>query len=199
MKKEVNKIIMFLGFLVTIVGAWVGVLTVKDYIFNTLNLTVIAVILAFAFVNSSNNVLKNVGYSLSAFVGAIGLDLILDMGKKLKVGMLIMPVGMIIMALATVIYFVVFLLKFFGFVKVDGKNSVGDAPCLWNELGHYKEMLTDGILTEDEFSDLKQKAMENADIQAPSMDDLKKWKKLLDQQIITEEEFAAIKKNIFAK
>lgn len=197
MKKEINKIVLFLGFLTTVVGFWISVFT--DYVFGGLNLTVIAVLLAFAFVNASNNVLKIVGYSLNVILGAIGLKAMLTLGVYFSVGTLVMSIGMLIMTLATVIYFVVFLLNYFGFVKTGTKNDVADAPCLWNELSRYKEMLADGIITADEFSELKQKAMEDADIQTPSIDDLKKWKKLLDQQIITDEEFASVKKNIFAK
>ena len=56
-----------------------------------------------------------------------------------------------------------------------------------------------GILTEEEFVELKQRAMEGSGNQSPSMDDLKKWKKLLDQQVINQEEFSTIKRNIFSK
>ena len=193
MKKEFNKIVAFIGFLTTLVGLWIGAFI--TYAYQGLNLVVIAVILAFAFINASNNVLKIVGYSLNVVLGAIGINAILI---PFNVGTLVASIGMMIMTLATLIYFVMFVLSFFGFVKA-AKDGGKDAPCLWNELGRYKEMLTDGILTQDEFTELKQKAMENANVDVPSIDDLKKWKKLLDQQVITEDEFASIKKNIFAK
>lgn len=201
MKKEINKIVLFLGFLTTVAGVWVSAFT--DYVRDAITLTMIAAVLAIAFVNASNNVLKTVGYSLSAVLGAIGLDSIILMFNSktyiISTGTFVTSIGMVIMSLGTLIYFVVFVLNFFGFVKTRAKNAPADAPCLYNELSRYKEMLGDGILTEEEFSELKQKAMDGADMQVPSMDDLKKWKRLLDQQVITQEEFASIKKNIFAK
>ena len=194
MKKEVNKIIAFLGFLAALTGIWFSAFSALT--FGGVNMTVIALILAFAFVNASNNVLKIIGYSLNVCLGAIGMSNLVRL-PYVDVGTLVMAIGMLIMTLATVIYFFVFLLGYFGFVKQKDKKS-SEAPSLWSELNRYKEMEEDGILTAEEFSDLKQKAMDGADTTVPTMDDLKKWKKLLDQQVITAEEFASIKKNIFA-
>ena len=199
MKKEVNKIILFLGFLMAMVGLWLTALNNPS--FTALSFTMITVILAFAFVNATNNVLKIVGYSLCGTLGASGIyALLVELSAMyISIGAVLMAVGMILMALAALIYLVAFLLGFFGFVKKNEKGGDNEVSCLWTELGRYKEMQADGILTEDEFVELKQRAMDGSGNQSPSMDDLKKWKKLLDQQVITEEEFGAIKKNIFAK
>ena len=194
MKKEVNKIIAFLGFLAALTGIWLS--SFSALTFGGINLTVIALILALAFVNASNNVLKIIGYSLNVCLGAIGMSNLVRL-PYVDIGTLVMAIGMLIMTLASVIYFFAFLLGYFGFVKQKDKKS-SEAPSLWSELNRYKEMEEDGILTAEEFSDLKQKAMDGADTTVPTMDDLKKWKKLLDQQVITAEEFASIKKNIFA-
>ncbi len=207
MKKEINKIILFIGFLTTLVGLWLGVFTAEEaYEFEMLLSGVLTIVLAFAFVNAANKVLNIIGYSFSAILGAVGLSNILlapieiEDGYEVVVlgtGTLVMSIGMIIMAFAAIIYLFVVLLNFFGFVKKTEKETKN--TCLLGELARYKEMQDDGILTVEEFSDLKQKAFEGADTDAPSMDDLKKWKKLLDQKVISEEEFANIKKNLFAK
>ena len=89
--------------------------------------------------------------------------------------MLIAAVGMLIMGSAVLLYTLLLILKVFGFVK----NSTFDEICTsttLDELGRYKEMLHDKILTEDEFDKLKQKVLSNAESRAVSMDDLKKWK-----------------------
>ena len=199
MKKELNKIILFIGFLVVVVGAWIVAFDVAPRVLvSTFSLPMIAAVLALAFVNSANNSLKTVGYSLAILLGAFGLRMIW-FDWLYTTGELISAIGFIIMALATVCYLIVRLLALFGFVKKTRNHASSESICLWNELTRYKEMLEDGILTEEEFSELKQKAMTGADAKEPTMDDLKKWKKLLDQQIINDEEFIAIKKNIFAK
>lgn len=199
MKKEFNKIVLFVGFLTALVGIWVSVFT--SLVFQGLSITALAVILSFAFVNSTNKALKTVGYSISAVLGAIGTNVILTMfiEEAIDIGAFIFAVGMVIMAFAALVYLFVFVLNYFGFVKNGQKEASKESACLCNELIRFKEMKEDGILTADEFSDLKQKAMDGAETTTSSMDDLKKWKKLLDQQVITEEEFASIKKNIFAK
>ena len=194
MKKEVNKIVSFLGFLTALAGIWISAFSAIS--FGGFDLTVIALILALAFVNASNNVLKIIGYSLNACLGAIGLGTLIRI-PYLDIGTRVMAIGMLIMTLATIIYFFVFLLGYFGFVKQKDKKAE-EGSSLWNELNRYKELQEEGILTAEEFADLKQKAMDGADTSVPTMDDLKKWKKLLDQQVITAEEFASIKKNIFA-
>ena len=198
MKKEFNKIVLFIGLLVTMVGFW---LRSFGSTFVGLDFTLIVMICAFGFVLVTNTVLKTMGYCLSATFGAIGISNILKMtaANELSIGLLTMSIGMIVMSLAAVIYFVRFLLGYFGFVKKIDKQGNLNEDCLWKELSRYKELLEDGILTEEEFSELKQRAMDGADRESTSMDDLKKWKKLMDQQVIDAEEFSSIKKNIFAK
>ena len=123
MKKEFNKIVLCIGFLTALVGFWISVFTSLS--FAGLTLAVIAIVLSFAFINSSNATLKIVGYSFSAFLGAVGLYYvitpaeILDLYYVIDVGALIMGIGMIVMAFASVIYFFGFLLNYFGFVKVS--------------------------------------------------------------------------------
>ena len=201
MKREFNRIVLFLGFLTAIVGLWITAL--KSPAFVGLDFSVIAVILAFSFVNASNCVLKIVGYSLCGVLGANGLRAMLQLiggvEEYFSIGSFVMSLGMVIMSIAALIYLVVLILGFLGFVKKSANGRHAEDSCLWTELGRYKEMLEDGILTEEEFVELKQRAMEGSSNQSPSMDDLKKWKKLLDQQVINQEEFATIKKNIFSK
>ena len=196
MKKEFNKIVLFIGFLATIVGLWISIFT--GYVFMGLDLAIISVILALAFVNATNNVLKIVGYSLNVVTGAIGLRALCLM-PYFDLGTLIMAIGMMIMTFASIVYFFGFLLAYLGFVKASETESGGEDSHLFNELVRYKEMQDEGILSADEFADLKQNVMGAIDDVKLTMDDLKKWKNLLDQNVITEAEFTYIKKNIFAK
>ena len=117
MKKEFNKIVLFVGFLTVLVGIWISVFT--SLVFEGLSATALAVILSFAFVNSSNKVLKTVGYSISAVLGATGIGAILAMLIEgyIDIGAFISAVGMVLMAFAALVYLFVFVLNYFGFVK----------------------------------------------------------------------------------
>ena len=200
MKKEFNKIILFIGLAVAIIGVWyMAIASELSFLMNAFSVPLIAAILAFTFVCTSKDSLKTVGYALSALLGAHGLRTIVLFDGYIRISEMITAVGFIIMSLATVCHLIMILLGLLGFVKKNRNNATADANGLCDELTHYKELLKDGILNEEEFAELKQKAMEGADQKAPTMDDLKKWKKLLDQQVINDEEFVAIKKNIFAK
>jgi len=199
MKKSVNQIVMVLGFIVLLVGTIIANLSSYAVCLATFGTVNLAAIFAVTCIFADNRVIKNIGYSLSSFVAAYGIGVIATQTiSAIGIGGLVASIGMIIMGLAVVLYALIFVLKVFGFVKSGEKTECASTATL-DELGRYKEMLQDKILSEDEFDSLKQKILANAEAKAISIDDLKKWKKLLDQQIINESEFKQIKDNIFNK
>ena len=193
MKKEVNKIILVIGFIIALVGTYISMLiddiSLINYLWATSN---IAVILAVTFIFSKNEIIKNVGYILALYLGANGTFYVL-LGPD--IGALVVSIGYIIMAVGALIYYVIFILKFFGFVKV-GYTSKTRKGAIIDELNGYADLKKAGLITDEEFVEIKQKLFNGSDNKKDSsMDDLKKWKKLFDQQIISEAEFAEIKKD----
>ncbi len=191
MKKEINKILLVIGFIISVVGVYISAvadeITLISLVWTTVN---VAVILALPFVFAKNDVVKNIGYILSLFIGSQGVFNIL---VGADIGEMVSSVGYIVMAVAALVYFIVLILRFFGFVKVAGVTK-NDAVI--DEINRYGEMKKEGIITEEEFLDIKQRLLSNSnDKKNSSMDDLKKWKKLLDQQVISEAEFADVKKD----
>ena len=188
---------MILGFIVLVIGTiMANVLTAGASVttFATVN---VAAIFAVTCIFASNSIVKNIGYSLAAFVASAGIGVVAWMDPvNLEIGVIIAAVGMIIMGVAALLYALIYVLRAFGFVKKD--TAKVDTIAL-DELGRYKEMLQDNILSDDEFDGLKQKVLATEAAKAISIDDLKKWKKLLDQQVITEAEFKQIKEKIFSK
>ncbi|MBR2354651.1 MAG: SHOCT domain-containing protein [Clostridia bacterium] len=200
MKKTLNQIIMVIGFVVMVVGILVGNIQNGLATLTTFSTVVIAAVFAVTCIFASNSVIKNIGYALASLVAAYGVGAIsmIDF-DHVDIGALLTAIGMVLMGVAALLYALIFVLKLLGFVKSSETKEDKAISTTLDELGRYKEMLQDKILTEEEFDDLKQKVLANADNRAISIDDLKKWKKLLDQQIITEAEFKQIKEGIFSK
>ena len=195
MKKTITNIMMFLGYLVMLVGFVIAGLDKKS---TALVLTMefayptIAATLAVCFIHAKNNVVKNVGYALAALSGIYGILMLTS------ATMVVSAVGLIIMLLASLGYVVVLLLEFFGFVKA-GKQGINSND-ISTLLGRYKEMEKEQVITEEEFMQLKGQALQTlTEKECVTLDDLKKWKKLLDQKVITEEEFAQLKAKVFTK
>ena len=196
MKKELNKILMFIGFIVTVVGAIICGVSNKANFALVFTIPNLAAVFALTLIFAKNETVKNTGYALAGLVGAYGVATIASENEDLMVA----AVGMILMLVAAAIYFFVICLKFFGFVKDSEKRSVhSESGNLLATLEKYKEMQQEKVLSEEEFADLKQKVFAAVEHKAVSVEDLKKWKKLLDQKVITEEEFAQIKADIFNK
>lgn len=195
MKKELNKVIMFIGFVVTIVGLIICAAADGANFASVFTLSTIAAVLAVTFIFAKNDIVKNVGYGLAGLLGVYGIGMM-----QVSEDFMVASVGMIVMFVAAVIYFFVVCLKFFGFVKKgEHEEACGNVGNLLNTLSAYKEMQQEKVLSDEEFAELKQKIFETADKKTVSLDDLKKWKKLLDQGVITEEEFTQIKSGIFSK
>lgn len=193
MKKEFNKILLIIGFIVSLIGVYISAamkeILLVNVVWSTAN---VAMLLSVTFVFSKNGILKNIGYILSLLLGAQGL-LLYFVSPIEYVGALITFVGYAIMAVAALVYFVIQILKFFGFVKIAGTTKNDNVI---DEINSYGELKKDGIITDEEFFEIKQKLLNGSSKKKDSsMDDLKKWKKLLDQEIINEAEFASVKKN----
>ncbi|MBE6548914.1 MAG: hypothetical protein E7670_00625 [Ruminococcaceae bacterium] len=201
MKKELNKILIILGFIVAVVGACLAVLLgYPPVLMSATTVSNIAALLAVTFIFASNSIIKNIGYTLSILLIIDSLKALVLNSTYDNIGFLVYYIGFIVMAVGAIIYFVVKLLAFFGFVKNGStKPSENYNKNLLDELMRYKEMQQEKVLTEEEFSELKEKILENNAAKTNSIDDLKKWKKLVDQQVITEEEFSKIKSDIFNK
>ena len=193
MKKEFNKILLIIGFIVSLIGVYVSAamneIMLVNIVWSTAN---IAMLLSVTFIFAKNDILKNIGYILSLLLGAQGL-LLFVITPVTYMGALVTFIGYVIMAVAALIYFIIQILKFFGFVKVAGtaKNDK-----VIDEINRYGDLRKEGIITDEEFFEVKQRLLSgSSNKKDSSMDDLKKWKKMLDQEIINEAEFANVKKN----
>ena len=193
MKKEFNKILMVVGFVVAALGAFLMPMMEK-VVESTLSSAYIVPVLAVCFVFAKNNVLKNVGYALTVLCGADGINYLINGSGT---ALILIGAGLLIMFVAAVIYFLLLCLKFFGFVK-SGKVSCGGSDPI-KVLSQYNELVNEKIVTEEEFDELKKNLLASNETKVGSIEDLKKWKKALDQKIITEEEYASVKAGIFVK
>ena len=181
---------MFIGFIVVLLG----VLTESATTALTVLFTApyLAAVLAVCFVNASNNTVKNVGYALGALLGVYGFVVIITDN------LVVSACGMVFMLFAALGYAVTYVLKFFGWVK--GEKEISGGVDISSQLGKYKEMEKENIITDEEFVQLKGQALQSiGDNNRLTFEDLKKWKKLLDQQVLTEEEFSQLKSKIFNK
>ena len=197
MKKSIVKVLMFVGFIVVVVGLLI------EGISNTMSATIVlsalftapylATILAVCFIGAKNEVVKNVGYALAAFAGVYGIILIITGA------MAVVAVGMILMLLATLGHIITLVLAYFGFVKSEEQSRAYKTD-ISSLLGKYKEMEAEKVINEEEFTQLKAQALQTlSEKENVNLEDLKKWKKLLDQQVISEDEFAQLKAKVFTK
>ena len=204
-KTTVVNILVFIGFLVTVLGTIIDPLIMTTAAANTTGATfvlipflplfiILASVLGTAFVFSKNETLANAGYGLLAFDGAIGIMLLALIDAF---NLIIIPIGLIVMFVGATLRCIVTIIGFFGFVK--GGTGAQTSDSISTALIRYKELEKDGVLSEEEFANLKGKTFAADDQKITSFDDLKKWKKLLDQNVITEEEFAALKAKLFAE
>lgn len=210
MKKQINQIIIVLGFVVAVIGACLTYILPAvtgdwDSAVISTFVSLLPAIFGVTLIFSNHLVVKNFGYVLSAVLvvdGTADLAIAIDaIYEPANIGLLIYSIGLLVMVLGALLYFLIQFLAYCGFVK--SSNQIAYHSChkekLLDKLIRYKEMQQEKILTEEEFSELKQKMLENSENKSDSIDDLKRWKKLLDQQVITEEEFSKIKADIFCK
>lgn len=200
MKKTIIKTTTFLGFVIAALGAMIDPMIANAelhaYTFLFTNFSVyiaVAAILGAIFVFSKNATVENVGYALCAFVGVLGVTMIMN-DKVFP--LVLIPVGFIVMLVGAILKFLLIAIKFFGFINAEDQKVVGD---VFDTLTKYKELEKDKVISEEEFNDLKTKTIAANAKDTVSLEDLKKWKKLLDQGIITETEFANMKAKLFTK
>ena len=140
MKKNITKVLVFIGFIVTVIGLLIEGLD-EEYteiiMVSVFTYPFIAATLAVCFIQANNVVMKNVGYALCALVGVYGILALT--AEVLSTA----PIGMIIMLVGAFGYAILYVLEFFGFVKKDSVSAQhGDIAVL---LTKYKEMETDGM------------------------------------------------------
>ncbi len=190
MKKEINKIVIFIGFIVYAIGL-IASAFIGDVQFASLTTSSIMVILGVFFIFAKNEVIKNIGYGLCVVCGATGLFSLINVHNG--TGAMICFVGEVIILVGVVIKFISIAVKMLGFEK-NKDTSQADFIQSLNSLNMLKE---EKIITEEEFEMLKREALKKTDNKNLSIADLKQWKKLYDQKIITEEEFSSVKKDLF--
>ena len=193
MKKEFNKTLIVIGFIVAALGTVLSPMMALSL--EAISSTAILVpIFVVCFVFAKNNTVKNFGYALTVVCGANALSAIF---YGYSMDQLLIGIGLLIMFFAGVLYFLVICLKFFGFVKNGKGNCPSGDPI--QVLSQYKDLVNEKIVTEEEFDELKRNLLANGDSKVNSIEDLKKWKKALDQKIITEDEYASVKASVFSK
>lgn len=197
MKKSIIKTIIAIGFFVAVLGAIIDpmmdTMAVAFIFSNAFIYIAVAAILGTVFVFSKNATLANAGYGLCAVVGAFGVTLMMN---SIAYPIMVTSIGLIIMFVGAVLQFLLIAIKFFGFIKSEDKQVVGDVSDM---LTKYKELEKEKVISEEEFNDLKTKTIAANESDKVSLEDLKKWKKLLDQNIITETEFSNMKSKLFTK
>lgn len=184
MKDKIKKIITLIGFIVVAVSAIiVGMENIVDIT------AYIPAIFALCFIFSNKKNLENFGYAISSINLGIGLSYVWYEQT------MIYAIGLIIMSVASIFYFIEIIFGFFGFVINKSKNQKYSNKEIddFAEIEKYAQMVTEGILSEKEFSELKSRIFDIKAKKSSSIEDLKRWKKLLDKNIITEEEYASKK------
>ena len=195
-KKFSLQTLTIIGFCVVVLGAIISVTEKNVTAISLFTLPYIAAALACAFVISSNETVKVVGYTISTLLGVSGIQTVLASGY-IPDSYVVVAIGFIVMLVPALVFAFIQLFAYFGFVRAkDVKCSCEDIATMLNQ---YKAMEKEEVLSAEEFAALKEKILENSTAQVADLEDLKKWKKLLDQQIITEEEFANLKAKVFNK
>ena len=195
MKKEFNKTIIFIGFTFCVIGLLLAALMAP--IGTTLTSFSIIPLLAVTFIFAKNSIVKNVGYGLCAINISTAVSLIIDSNDNS--GLIFIGVGLVLMFVGALAYFLLLVLSYFGFVKGTNKCCDTQTTDLLSALGKYKDLVSETVLTEEEFVELKKNLLSSSSNQATSIDDLKKWKKAVEQSLITEEEYQNIKSSILVK
>lgn len=198
MKKEINKVILTLGFIVSLLGLLIDSIIVESAMFAMLGTPIFLGAFSFCFVYANNATLNRFGYVFAAIAGVDSIAAIIFSNTDAIVAY----IGFIIMFVAAVVYFICKILSFFGYKKCDADNNSCEAIAEpYDQMLEYQKFMADGIINEQEFASLKSKLLgvSTSKVIAGDFEQLKKWKKLVEQNVITEEEFAGIKSKILKK
>ena len=193
MKDKVKKILVFIGFMLIAVGAIISGLG------STISLTSLGYlggVFVICFINSNNKTLVNFGYAIAGIGIADGVVAITM--KNAKIADILGGAGMILMGVAALLYAIGIVCRFFGVTRTK-KGYKNNEMSTIEEIETYAEMKKDGILTEEEFVEMKNKVFKVEETTKSNIEDLKKWKKLFDQKVITEEEFSSVKAEVLKK
>ena len=191
MKKKVTNVLIFVGFLVYVLGLIIDVLKAKStedaaqvFLTSGLGFTAIAAALAVCFIFAKNEVVKNVGFSLCAICGVVGVITMFTGSVSVS------AIGLIIMFVGAIVYAIYKIITFFGFVKGTPSNEYDQ---VYSQLVKCSELSKEGIITDEEMTSIKGSLLKNMNTTKADIADLRKIKKLLDEEVITQEEFAEIK------
>lgn len=194
MKRSVRTVILFLGFLVCMLGFVLDRVLfpryeIFDYALSFVPLFIFPVIFVFC----KKEALVNAGYVLA---GLVGIQAVCDVIATETV--YVAYIGEILMLLAALIQLGDIVLKFFGFSKSkqEKKIAANVDQDLMDKILEYKALAAEEVISTEEFESLKGKLLGTQKETRGSLGDLKKWKKLLDQGVLTQEEFSKIKVSI---
>ena len=145
MKNVIVKTIVFIGFLVVLLGLIIDPLIVQastpaeeaavsaPLVITALFIAfpfffvylILSVIFGMVFIFSKNETLANVGYALGAFAGAFGVMILID---SKTFSLILIPIGLICMMVGAALKGILVIIGFFGFVKPDGKQAIVTIP-----------------------------------------------------------------------
>ena len=182
-----NKVYGFFS-IVALVTTIIGLILVGVAVFSLPIYIIVLPVLCSSFIFAKNNVIRNVGFALCGITAALGFALItgsIDYSFE-EVDIILLGVGFAIYSIIALIKLISSVLSFFGYTRAKPIAILKEA----------KQLEADGLLTEEEFSEIKSKTLNNDTETVSSFEELKMWKKLFDQQIITEEEFSELKSKI---
>ena len=174
---------------------WLLLMLDKYAFTSTTGTALLLVGLGSCFIFAKNDTLINVGYLLCMFEGAYGISFIFT--SDTLNGVTIIGIGLLCVFIGSVLYYLKGILSFLGFSSNGDACSSSDG--LITSLTKLKDMQSEDVISDDEYSSLKGAMLEKSVNKKMSFDDLKKWKKLLDRKVITDEEFAALKSKAFGK
>ncbi|MBQ3235212.1 MAG: SHOCT domain-containing protein [Clostridia bacterium] len=191
MKKNFYYITITLGFVLYLVCSILASLSEGYAPFvEGMNLYVILMI---AFCFSKNKTLNIVGYSIGGIIIVYSIFALNVLGQGDDFNLLLPYISALVMGAASVVYFVGLCLKFFGFIKKNGCQDTQDSKI--DLLRLYAELNKDGLLTDEEFAEIKSSVIKGSIKEnKEKLAQIKELKKLFDEQVITKEEFITFNK-----
>ena len=187
-----NKVYGFFS-IVALVTTIIGLILAGAAVFSLPIYIIVLPVLCSSFIFAKNNVVKNVGFALCGITAALGFALITGFMDYFfeEVDVMLLGVGFAIYSIIALIKLISSVLSFFGYRRA--KREQTEVITILKEA---KQLEADGLLTEEEFSEIKSRTLKNDTETVSSIEELKTWKKLFDQQIINEKEFSELKSKI---
>ena len=193
MKKNYKHVILFIGFIVYVLGLLITGMSfgIESIIYFNTVISIIYPILTIAFCVAQTKTLNVLGYAINSIAGVYALTLLIQ--GDFEETAIIMLIGLVIMMCVSICYLTTSILKFFGFVKA------GKATASSNEkielLRLYSELNKNEIITDEEFAEIKTSVIKgNIKDNTVKLNQIKELKKLYDEQVITKDEFITFNK-----